>query len=342
MRTAAKTAAGRLVTDPRNNAVPQSYRISAQREGEIVLTFGLSDEGEMPDHFSLWTLRSEAAHKPHDEPEQGISIRLDERSRPSRPRPTSPGTRLRTRERWTVEEASRSALESRPGTREDRGCPVAPAASTGQRGSPDDSARPRASFIDGARGASVGRPRSGVREVRSWMTSTTCGPSSSPRRSMSSRRSRAARTSTSGGRTTRRSRTSAGRRPPTTSPTSSSSGSSSGSAPAAGPATASSRARGGRRRKWTPERIRDELEDFCDEIGGWPRAAEFKETGRGDLYLAASRYGGIEHWAEELGFGEPEPTPSRPPPASAGWPERREPSRSRSSSRSGSGSSREA
>ncbi len=66
-------------------------------------------------------------------------------------------------------------------------------------------------------------------------------------------------------------------------------------------------ARGGRRRKWTPERIRDELEEFCDEIGGWPRAAEFKETGRGDLYLAASRYGGIDHWAEELGFGEPEP-----------------------------------
>lgn len=68
-------------------------------------------------------------------------------------------------------------------------------------------------------------------------------------------------------------------------------------------------ARGGRRRKWTPDRIRDELEDFCDEIGGWPRAAEFKETDRGDLYLAASRYGGIEHWAEELGFREPESEP---------------------------------
>jgi hypothetical protein len=68
-------------------------------------------------------------------------------------------------------------------------------------------------------------------------------------------------------------------------------------------------ARGGRRRKWTPDRIRDELEAFCDEIGAWPRAAEFKETGRGDLYLAASRYGGIEHWAEELGFREPEPEP---------------------------------
>ena len=99
-------------------------------------------------------------------------------------------------------------------------------------------------------------------------------------------------------------------------------------------------ARGGRRRKWTPERIRDELEAFCDEIGGWPRAAEFKETGRGDLYLAASRYGGIEHWAEELGFREPAEPSALPP--SASWREPREPSRSLCSSHSGSGSSREA
>jgi hypothetical protein len=78
-------------------------------------------------------------------------------------------------------------------------------------------------------------------------------------------------------------------------------------------------ARGGRRRKWTPDRIREELEDFCDEIGGWPRAAEFKETGRGDLYLAASRYGGIEHWAEDLGYREPE---SEPEPVASSAPSR--------------------
>jgi hypothetical protein len=71
-------------------------------------------------------------------------------------------------------------------------------------------------------------------------------------------------------------------------------------------------ARGGRRRKWTPERIRDELEAFCDEIGDWPRAAEFKETGRGDLYLAASRYGGIDYWADELGFRELEDDEDEP------------------------------
>ena len=69
----------------------------------------------------------------------------------------------------------------------------------------------------------------------------------------------------------------------------------------------------GRRRKWTSERIRTELSAFCDELGGWPRASEFKEAGRGDLYLAASRYGGIDHWADELGYYEDEvPEPSEP------------------------------
>jgi hypothetical protein len=63
----------------------------------------------------------------------------------------------------------------------------------------------------------------------------------------------------------------------------------------------------GRRRKWTPARIRGELESFCGERGRWPRAAEFREAGHGSLYLAASRYGGIEHWAAELGFSEAAP-----------------------------------
>jgi len=64
----------------------------------------------------------------------------------------------------------------------------------------------------------------------------------------------------------------------------------------------------GRRRKWTSTRIRGELEKFCGERGRWPRAAEFKNAGHGSLYLAASRYGGIEHWAAELGFSEATPT----------------------------------
>ena len=62
------------------------------------------------------------------------------------------------------------------------------------------------------------------------------------------------------------------------------------------------RGAGGRPRKWTDERIHAELEAFCAEVGRWPRAVEFRDAGRGDLYLAASRYGGIDHWAAELGL----------------------------------------
>jgi hypothetical protein len=82
VRTAARTAAGRLVTDPRNTAAGSRTEFRVEREGKIVLSFGFSDEVEMPRHFSFWTLRPQAAPRPHDEPEQGISIRLDESSRP--------------------------------------------------------------------------------------------------------------------------------------------------------------------------------------------------------------------------------------------------------------------
>lgn len=56
------------------------------------------------------------------------------------------------------------------------------------------------------------------------------------------------------------------------------------------------------RRTWTPERIRSELEAFCSGRETWPSAAEFKSAGRGDLYVAVSRYGGVAHWARELGL----------------------------------------
>jgi DNA-binding transcriptional ArsR family regulator len=59
---------------------------------------------------------------------------------------------------------------------------------------------------------------------------------------------------------------------------------------------------GGSQRHWTNDRIRAELEAFCADRTTWPSAGEFKSTGRGDLYVAASRYGGIAHWAELLGF----------------------------------------
>jgi len=55
-------------------------------------------------------------------------------------------------------------------------------------------------------------------------------------------------------------------------------------------------------RRWTPDRIRRELGTFCADRSTWPTAREFKTAGRTDLYVAASRYGGVAHWANELGL----------------------------------------
>jgi hypothetical protein len=71
------------------------------------------------------------------------------------------------------------------------------------------------------------------------------------------------------------------------------------------------------RRHWTPDRIRRELEAFCRDRSAWPTAAEFKTARRGDLYVAASRYGGVAHWASELGlhrFDYPNAARSTPAP----------------------------
>jgi hypothetical protein len=69
------------------------------------------------------------------------------------------------------------------------------------------------------------------------------------------------------------------------------------------------------RRRWTNERIRSALQEFCAEREAWPSAREFKEGGRHDLYVAASRYGGVAFWAKELGFARPgrPPAPTRVP-----------------------------
>jgi DNA-binding transcriptional ArsR family regulator len=56
------------------------------------------------------------------------------------------------------------------------------------------------------------------------------------------------------------------------------------------------------RRHWTSERIRAELADFCAGRPAWPSAREFKAAGHADLYVAASRYGGVAFWAAELGL----------------------------------------
>jgi Domain of unknown function (DUF4115) len=59
---------------------------------------------------------------------------------------------------------------------------------------------------------------------------------------------------------------------------------------------------GSGRRRWTDDRIRAELTAFCADRTTWPSAAEFRSAGRSDLYVAASRYGGIGFWAAELGL----------------------------------------
>lgn len=58
-------------------------------------------------------------------------------------------------------------------------------------------------------------------------------------------------------------------------------------------------------RRWTSERIRAALEEFCNGRETWPSAKEFKAAGHSDLYVAASRYGGIAFWTAELGFARP-------------------------------------
>src|SRR2546429_2597096 len=56
------------------------------------------------------------------------------------------------------------------------------------------------------------------------------------------------------------------------------------------------------RRHWTTERIRAELRHFCSGRAAWPSAREFKAAGHTDLYVAASRYGGVAYWAAQLGL----------------------------------------
>ncbi len=58
----------------------------------------------------------------------------------------------------------------------------------------------------------------------------------------------------------------------------------------------------GRRATWTEERIREDLEAFCAGREVWPTEREFLEAGKGVLYRAASRTGGIGYWADQVGL----------------------------------------
>lgn len=57
----------------------------------------------------------------------------------------------------------------------------------------------------------------------------------------------------------------------------------------------------GRPRRWTDELIELELRAYLANRTDWPRPAEFRADGRGDLYTAASRSGGISRWRGLLG-----------------------------------------
>jgi Fic family protein len=70
------------------------------------------------------------------------------------------------------------------------------------------------------------------------------------------------------------------------------------SAPAARPATTERR---GRPARWNETRIERELRTFIAERESWPSPKEFRDAGRGDLYAAASRAGGIARWRRALG-----------------------------------------
>jgi Fic family protein len=57
----------------------------------------------------------------------------------------------------------------------------------------------------------------------------------------------------------------------------------------------------GRPRLWTDALIERELRAYLDDRAEWPTPAEFRAAGRGGLYSAASRSGGIAHWRRMLG-----------------------------------------
>lgn len=58
----------------------------------------------------------------------------------------------------------------------------------------------------------------------------------------------------------------------------------------------------GRPVEWTEARIERELREFLAERDTWPALSEFRSAGRGALYTAASRNGGIARWRRVLGM----------------------------------------
>lgn len=61
-------------------------------------------------------------------------------------------------------------------------------------------------------------------------------------------------------------------------------------------------AKRGRPAKWTDVKIEQELRAFLADRSSWPSAHEFQAEGRGALYAAASRAGGIGRWRRIVGM----------------------------------------
>jgi Fic family protein len=62
------------------------------------------------------------------------------------------------------------------------------------------------------------------------------------------------------------------------------------------------RPRRGRKAKWNDVAIERELREFLDGRSAWPTRQEFLTAGKGDVYSAASRAGGIARWRRFFGL----------------------------------------
>lgn len=64
--------------------------------------------------------------------------------------------------------------------------------------------------------------------------------------------------------------------------------------------------------RWTDEEILAQLEDFTESFVEWPTREEFIKHDKELLYQAIRKYGGIEHWAQQVGFVKPQDRGGRP------------------------------
>lgn len=71
---------------------------------------------------------------------------------------------------------------------------------------------------------------------------------------------------------------------------------------AAGSVAGGSGLRRGRPAKWTETKIEQEMREFVANRPTWPSPEEFRQAGKGPLYAAASKRGGIGRWRRIVGM----------------------------------------